>query len=184
MKLPLSGSQTVGPYFAIGMGALYTDAIPMPAGSDPIIIEGRLLDGEGEPVPDGVLEIWQSDPQGSYSATPSAEPIGFARISTAPDGSFRFTTTKPDPIAYDSHSTQAPHLLVLVYARGLQRNLVTRMYFPDESSNAADPILQLVPAERCRSLIATLTSPGILQWDIHLRGNPAKSQPETVFFAW
>jgi protocatechuate 3,4-dioxygenase alpha subunit len=189
MSLPLSGSQTVGPYFSIGLSPLCTEEVASGAPGKAITVEGHLLDGEGVPVPDGFLEIWQADGDGQYitnkPASSAAEAVGFGRIRTGPDGSFRFKTIKPGAVPYDAERMQAPHLLVLVFMRGLLRNLVTRLYFPEEPANLTDPILQLVPVERRSTLIAQAGSkPGTYHWDIVMRQQEANTKPETVFFAW
>jgi len=189
MSLPLSGSQTVGPYFSIGLLPLCTEEVACGAQGEAIIVEGHLLDGEGVPVPDGFLEIWQADGSGQYisgkPASSMGEAVGFGRIKTGPDGGFRFKTIKPGAVPYDAERLQAPHLVVLVFMRGLLRHLVTRLYFPDEPANLTDPVLQLVPAERRSTLIAQASGkPGTLHWDIVMRQPEANTKPETVFFAW
>ena len=189
MSLPLSGSQTVGPYFAIGLSPLCSEEVASGAQGETVVVEGHLLDGNRAPVPDGFLEIWQADGNGQYisgkPASSTGEAVGFGRIRTGPDGGFRFTTIKPGAVPYDADRLQAPHLVVLVYMRGLLRNLVTRLYFPDEPANLTDPILQLVPAERRSTLIAqTGGKPGTLHWDIVMREQESNAKPETVFFAW
>jgi protocatechuate 3,4-dioxygenase alpha subunit len=187
MRLPLTGSQTVGPYFAIGLQPLCSDAVARPEPEEQIWIEGSLIDSNGVPIPDGFLEIWQADSDGRYVQHPPASfaptAAGFGRISTSPNGHFRFSTVKPGPVPFDAEQMQAPHLVVLVYMRGLLRNLVTRMYFPDEPANAIDPVLQLVPEERRSTLIARAgAESGVLHWNVVMR-DLADSQ-ETVFFAW
>jgi protocatechuate 3,4-dioxygenase alpha subunit len=189
MSLPLSGSQTVGPYFSIGLAPLCSEEVASVAQGEAVIVEGNLLDGEGVAIPDGFLEIWQANGDGRYimnkPASSAAEAVGFGRIRTRPDGSFRFATIKPGAVPYDAERMQAPHLVVLVYMRGLLRNLVTRIYFADELANLTDPILQLVPAERRSTLIAQAGSkPGTLHWDIVMQQQEANAKPETVFFAW
>jgi protocatechuate 3,4-dioxygenase alpha subunit len=188
MSLPLSGSQTVGPYFAIGLAPLCSQQVASTSGGQTVAIEGQLLDGAGAPIPDGFLEIWQADGNGEYGPTEAADSLhqasGFGRVGTGPEGRFRFTTIKPGVVPYDCDRMQAPHLLILVYMRGLLRNLVTRLYFPDDPANLTDPILQLVPAERRSTLIAQAGDPGRLHWNIVMRQDAANSKPETVFFAW
>ena len=189
MSLPLSGSQTVGPYFSIGLAPLCSEEVVSVAQGEAVIVEGNLLDGEGVAIPDGFLEIWQANGDGRYimnkPASSAAEAVGFGRIRTRPDGSFRFATIKPGAVPYDAERMQAPHLVVLVYMRGLLRNLVTRIYFADELANLTDPILQLVPAGRRSTLIAHSGSkPGTFHWDIVMREQKSNAKPETVFFAW
>jgi protocatechuate 3,4-dioxygenase alpha subunit len=200
MPLPLTPTQTVGPYFAIGLSWLNGGPLRGPGsdGSDTglagpalegerVAFTGRVLDGDGRPVDDAVLEIWQADARGRYAAPrgPDDPPpafTGFGRIATAKDGSFGFTTVKPGPVPGPGGAPQAPHLAVTVMMRGLLRHLCTRVYFPDESTaNAADPVLGAVPAERRPTLVARpLPGAGgvrLLGWDVRLQG-----PDETVFF--
>lgn len=170
-------SQTVGPFLSIVLP--WADGAAMVA-SGGITIGGRLTDGAGDPVPDGLVEIWQADPDGRFPHP--ADPRGaadyagfrsFGRCPTDADGNFAFRTLKPGCV----DGEQAPHIDVTVFARGLLKHLVTRIYFPDEAaSNAADPTLQsLSPDERAR-LIAVDTDDG-LRFDIRLQGDD-----ETPFF--
>jgi protocatechuate 3,4-dioxygenase, alpha subunit len=182
MKFVPTGSQTVGPFFAIGLNHLCTQPASVDSGT--VRIQGRIIDGNGDAVPDAVLEIWQADRQGCYAteaAHPSGYAVGFRRIASEDLGCFSFTACRPGPVPFDNLREQAPHLVVLVFARGLLRHLITRMYFPDEPSNATDPILQSLPADRRETLIARSgnLSAATLTWDIVLQG-----VAETVFFAW
>jgi protocatechuate 3,4-dioxygenase alpha subunit len=186
MSLLTTPSQTVGPYLRIGFLPLLIDAIA-PAGvpGERITIQGRMSDGDGKPVNDGVLEIWQADAQGNYAhpehgqKTVAANAFrGFGRILTDGGGAFRFTTIKPGPVAGPDGRQQAPHLVVTVFMRGMLRHLITRMYFPDEPLNDTDPVLQRVPVDRRGTLVATAGSKkSILEWNVVSQG-PA----ETVFF--
>jgi protocatechuate 3,4-dioxygenase alpha subunit len=188
MSVPSTGSQTVGPYYSIGLDPQCAHSIPMPDNGDKLLIRGSLLDGRGVGIPDGFLELWQADTEGHYisrAAESVAEAQGFARIKTGPAGEFEFTTTKPGSVPYDGSRMQAPHLVVLVYMRGLLRNLVTRLYFPDDPLNATDPVLQLVPENRRSTLIATRDDgPMTLRWDIVMRQEKPADRDETVFFVW
>ncbi len=153
-------SQTVGPFFGFALPFPADHAAVEPGTPGALRIEGQLLDGAGEPVPDGLLEAWQGDQ--------------FARCGTDPEGTFRFVVRKPDP----GPDGQAPHLQVAVFARGLLRHLMTRVYFPDEGpANAADPALQAVDAGRRHTLVGR-DDAGVLHWDVRLQG-----EEETVFFA-
>jgi protocatechuate 3,4-dioxygenase alpha subunit len=155
-------SQTVGPYFALGLLDRRANEL-VPEG---IRITGRVLDGAGEPVPDAMVEIWQADDCGRYR-----HDFGWGRAGCDAEGRFSFVTRKPGPV-----EGQAPHLSVLVFARGLLKAARTRMYFPDEeAANATDPVLSAV--DDARRLIARSTEDG-LEFDIHLQG-----EDETVFFA-
>ncbi len=129
------------------------------------------------------MEFWQADAEGGYpsSAMPLEGVPGFARVATDDRGSFCVDTVKPGPVAGPGKQTQAPHIVVLIFMRGLLLHLATRIYFPGEPGNDTDPILALVPAERQRTIIARADpqNPHQLEWNVILQGND-----ETVFFAW
>jgi protocatechuate 3,4-dioxygenase alpha subunit len=187
MSLITTSSQTVGPYVKIGFEALAVENLaPAPAAGERVTLHGRLLDGDGKPVNDGVVEIWQANAQGKYAHPEDAQdkPIdksfrGFGRSLTKSDGGFRFSTVKPGPVPGPSGTMQAPHIVVTVFARGMLKHLITRVYFPDEPANASDPVLKLVPSDRRSTLIAKRVAgeKGALEWNIVIQG-----QDETVFF--
>jgi protocatechuate 3,4-dioxygenase alpha subunit len=185
MKLLPTASQTVGPYLHIGLEWLTIDRLARPdCPGQHIKIEGRVLDGDGMPVPDALLEIWQANANGRYAHPEDAHeaPVttgfrGFGRVPTDADGRFRFFTIRPGPVSDPHGGLQAPHILVSVFMRGLLKRLVTRIYFPDEPRNADDGVLRLVPAERRETLVARAVATGELQWNIILQG-----AGETVFF--
>jgi protocatechuate 3,4-dioxygenase, alpha subunit len=183
MTLPVTGSQTVGPYFRIGMAQLFREDLASEGVSGVrVTIHGRVLDGDGAPIPDATIEIWQADAQGKYFGTEFTEQTsfrGFARVPTNDRGEFRFITIKPGSVAGPSDSVQAPHLVVLVFMRGLLRHLVTRIYFADEAANQSDPILKLVPTERRHTLLAKPENAdaATFAWNVRLQGDD-----ETVFF--
>lgn len=190
MSLHTTGSQTVGPYFSIGLERMYIPSVASPeTPGEHVTIRGRVLDGDGQPVPDAMLETWQADATGNYPSFADAQSaaeanfLGFGRVPTDDEGWFSLSTIKPGRIAGPGEVLQAPHLVVLVFMRGLLMHLVTRMYFPDEPSNADDTVLQLAPSERRHTLIARRPSAeddfpaNTLLWDIHLQGDE-----ETVFF--
>jgi protocatechuate 3,4-dioxygenase alpha subunit len=165
-------SQTVGPFFSIGMS---WDAGPfvVPEGTDGAFwIRGAMSDGAGRPVPDGVVEIWQRGPDGRFPAIPGGF-RGFGRSSTDERGGFEFHTVKPGAV------DGAPYLDVAVFARGLLNHLFTRIYFADEqAANASDPVLAAIGDEAARrSLMAEPTRDGY-RFDIRLQG-----EHETAFFA-
>jgi protocatechuate 3,4-dioxygenase, alpha subunit len=186
-KVP-TASQTVGPFFSIGFsGMCRAELVPHAAAGAGVTVRGRVLDGEGNPVPDAVLEIWHADRDGKYDSRTADEtrgaegvPPGFGRVATNDQGEFRFTTRKPGAVRELDGRVQAPHLAVVLFMRGLLRHLVTRIYFTGESANAMDLILNLVPPERRATLLAVASSdtPGEFVWDIRLQG-----ERETVFFA-
>ncbi len=179
-------SQTVGPFFSIGLSALCRPGIEC-AGEkgNRVTIRGRILDGDGEPVPDALLEIWQGDvSKKPYQGERTIErtktlPFGFGRIATNECGEFQFSTRKPAARRDEDGTIHAPHLVVLVLMRGLLRHLVTRIYFAGEAANEEDMVLKLVPAGRRETLLAMPSpdSDNDLRWDIHLQG-----ERETVFF--
>jgi protocatechuate 3,4-dioxygenase, alpha subunit len=182
-----SGSQTVGPFFSIGLLYLCGNCVVPSAGKASIEVFGRLLDERLAGITDAVIEIWQADERGNYLAEdwnePGADPRdipGFVRVATDDEGQFSFTTVKPGPVPYDDDRMQAPHLVVLIFMRGLLRNLVTRMYFPDEPLSAADPVLGLIPEDRRDTLVARKAAGSSgLEWTIITRG-----EAETAFFEW
>jgi protocatechuate 3,4-dioxygenase alpha subunit len=182
-------SQTVGPFFHPSM---FRDAVPQSVltqaatQGERIRIEGRIVDGAGEGVPDALVELWQANAYGLYlhPADQRDLPVdpaftGFARSQTEADGRYWFDTIRPGLVPFDAERMQAPHINLTIFARGLLNHLLTRLYFEDEPGNASDPILQLVPTERRATLIAarraddTLT---IYTLDIVLQG-----ERQTVF---
>jgi protocatechuate 3,4-dioxygenase alpha subunit len=151
-----------------------------------VTIQGRIFDGDGAPVPDGMIEIWQANAHGKYNHPEDVQdkPVepgftGYGRIPTDESGSFSFTTVKPGPVPGPDGKMQAPHIAVSVFMRGLLRRLVTRIYFPDEAANAGDYVLNLVESSRRWTLIARKVSghDGVLEWNVVAQG-----ADETVFF--
>ena len=171
MGEPPTPSQTVGPFFGVGLPYQGSEQIVAPDMPEAIRIEGQVLDGHGDPVPDALLEVWQPEQYGRDGLN------GFGRCRTDAEGAFHFVTVKPGPTVAPDGRMQAPHLNITVFARGLLRHLVTRMYFPSEASaNAADPVLGMVPAGRRATLIARQEA-NVLHFDVRLQG-----ENETVFF--
>ena len=175
-------SQTVGPYLAIG---LPWDDGPtvVPEGTPGAVwIRGVVTDGERNPVPDAMIETWQADPQGRFDHPDDPRGRvegfrGFGRCPTKPDGSYAILTLLPGTIPGEGGATQAPHIDVSVFARGLLNRVVTRVYFPENTAaNAADPVLKSVPADRRGTLVAEKTEDGY-RFDVRLQG-----EAETVFF--
>jgi protocatechuate 3,4-dioxygenase alpha subunit len=179
-------SQTVGPYLSIGLP--WPDGpFVVPEGTPGAIrIRGHLLDGAGDPVPDGLIETWQADPAGRFDHPDDPRGRerfegfrGFGRSPTDEEGAWEILTLKPGAVPGPDGTTQAPHLAVSVFARGLLNRVVTRIYFADEeAANAADPVLAAIEDPAARgTLIARATEDGY-RLDIHLQG-----PDETVFFA-
>lgn len=187
MNLLATASQTVGPFFHIGLEKLcVADLAKSAASGEKVPIHGRVLDGDGKPVNDALIEIWQANAQGKYSHPDDVQdkPLdagfkGFGRIATGDNGEFRFVTIKPGRVPGPRGTLQAPHLVVAVFMRGLLKQLVTRIYFAHDHANAEDTVLKLVPVERRHTLMARepAGSQGALEWNVILQG-----QDETVFF--
>jgi protocatechuate 3,4-dioxygenase alpha subunit len=191
-KLRQTPSQTVGPYFAYGLSPEqygYQQSLASIAGSqmaegdiegERIRVEGCVFDGNGAPISDALIEVWQADSLGRYAHP--ADPRGsnntfkgFGRCGTGTDAQHRFwfDTIKPGKVGDD----QAPHLNVIVTMRGMLLHAFTRIYFSDEPANATDSVLRLVPAERRGTLIAIRQQGNVYRFDIHMQGDR-----ETVFF--
>jgi protocatechuate 3,4-dioxygenase alpha subunit len=186
----LTSSQTVGPFFAPTL--LREDArrnvlTRQETAGERIRIVGHVFAGDGVPVPDALVEIWQANAYGRYNHPADHGPapldpsfLGFGRSGTAEDGSYWFETVKPGPVPFDGERLQAPHICVTVFARGLLNHVVTRLYFEDEPTNTGDPVLQSVPDDRRATLLAR-RGPGntavVYRFDIVLQG-----AGETAFF--
>lgn len=174
MSLRATTSRTVGPYLHIGLTWLITEELAAKAvPGERIRIEGRVIDGDGKPVNDALVEIWQADSRGEYG---SKQFRGFGRSATDDTGRYRFSTIKPGRVPGPGSKLQAPHIGVNVFMRGQLKQLVSRIYFPGDSANAEDAVLALVPAARRDTLIAKQAG-AILEWNIILQG-----PEETVFF--
>ena len=191
MGAKLTPSQTVGPFFAYGLaakqygypdnqiagGVLVGEGTP----GERIRIAGHVFDGEGAPIPDALVEIWQADAAGRYPGVggSNAEFAGFGRQGTGADSAcrFDFQTVKPGKV----DGRQAPHITVIVFMRGLLTHVYTRLYFSDEApANAVDPVLAAVPASRRHTLIASrdpLAVDALYLFDIRMQG-----KDETVYF--
>jgi protocatechuate 3,4-dioxygenase, alpha subunit len=184
MSLRASTSQTIGPYLRIGLEWMQIeDMAPKGVPGERVAIRGRVLDADGKPVNDAAVEIWQANSQGRYAHPEDKQdkPIdaafrGYGRSLTDDNGAFRFNTIKPGRVPGPGGKLQAPHLSVTIFMRGLLKQLQTRIYFPDDPSNAEDPVLALVPAERRSTLIARRNGEA-LEWNVVLQG-----KGETVFF--
>jgi protocatechuate 3,4-dioxygenase alpha subunit len=172
----LTPSQTAGPYLSIGLlRELVPAALVDPGDPRAIRIHGRLLDGAGDPVTDGMVEIWQANADGRYGDEAFG---GFGRAGTQDEGRFAFVTVKPGRVAWPDGGVQAPHLAVGVFARGLLKRVATRIYFPDEvEANETDPVLSALTGAQRETLIPVPDGDG-LRFDIHLQGSA-----ETTFFA-
>jgi protocatechuate 3,4-dioxygenase alpha subunit len=185
MDLTPTPSQTVGPYLHLGL----TDAwsISRIAGDgakgERVWLTFRVLDGNGAPVPDAMIELWQADSAGNYANQESSADgtafRGFGRLATAEDGSCTFETIRPGCVPGPGETVQAPHINVSILGRGILKRLSTRVYFAGEPANASDPALTLVPENRSATMLAQPDPARTSDWifDVHLRG-----EGETVFF--
>ena len=200
----ITPSQTVGPFFAYGLTpkgrcewdpnghyswkeTIGSDLVTPDATGTRIRIEGRVLDGDGLPINDAMIEIWQADAQGRYAhprdsrALPNTKFKGFGRSATDKNGVYSFDTIKPGAVAGANGKPQAPHIVVCVFSRGMLRQIYTRIYFSDEvAANGADAVLNVVPADRRATLIAhkeTGSGVPLYRFDIRVQGDN-----ETVFF--
>lgn len=163
-------SQTIGPFFHDALLATDLSRLVPPEHPEAVRIEGAVYDGAGESVTDAMVEV--QDPN------PTDDSTGFGRSGTTNGGEFSFVTLKPDPVAGPNGETQAPHLLVSIFARGLLKRLVTRIYFPDEeAANAADPVLDSIADARLRETLVARAVEGGFHFDIHLQG-----KRQTAFF--
>jgi protocatechuate 3,4-dioxygenase alpha subunit len=192
MNLVPIPSQTAGPFFHLGLtahrsiGNLAAAGVP----GERIQLTCRVLDGEGVPVDDAMIEIWQADAAGRYNhsddvrqgnalpAPAGAEFHGFGRLATDDHGMCTFATIKPGRVPGNGNIFQAPHVNVSVFARGILKRLATRAYFAGDPANHEDPVLNLVPLDRRDTLLAHgHAQPNEWHFDIHLCGDS-----ETVFF--
>lgn len=167
-RVPLTPSQTVGPFFHPAM--LNTEVpqhvliVPETEG-ERIRIEGRIFDGAGAPVPDALVEIWQANAYGRYNhpdddSDAPLDPtfVGYARSETDEDGRYWFKTIRPGAVKFDRDRMQAPHVSLTIFGRGLLNHVFTRLYFADDPATASDPVLQYVPEERRATLLAQRAS--------------------------
>ena len=186
MALPPTPSQTIGPFYHFALPFPGAERLVDPGDPDAVRIAGTVYDGAGEPVTDAMVEVWQANRSGRYAHPdddrddiPLEEGfVGFGRSATDPEGRYWFATVKPGRVPGPDGTLQAPHIAVNVLARGLLRQLPTRIYFPDETeANAADPVLSSIEDEAARATLIAREDGGVLRFDIRLQGDG-----ETVFF--
>ena len=183
-------SQTIGPFHRIMVPWESGANLVAPEDPSAIRIQGRLFDGAGKPVDDSVIEVWQANVHGRYAHTEDTREVplvagfdGFGRAITDGQGRFAIVTVKPGCVPGPGETVQAPHISLSVFARGLLKHLVTRIYFADETgANGEDPVLQSIEdAGRRGTLLAVRRkdgeTPPVYEFDIHLQG-----PRETVFF--
>ncbi|MBP8948424.1 MAG: protocatechuate 3,4-dioxygenase subunit alpha [Candidatus Promineofilum sp.] len=213
MTVELTPVQTVGPYFSLGLMGEGNNVLARPdTEGQRIRIEGHIFDGDGDPLFNVLLEIWQANAHGRYNHPLDQRPvpldpafIGFGRASTDAKGFYWFETIKPGRVLREDGGLQAPHIVVTVHASGVAYPLITRLYFADEPSNESDTLLQYISRDRRSTLLATpeqREGMTVYRFDIVLRGqaeelvlegkimaDASKDAPsgagkaETVFFA-
>jgi protocatechuate 3,4-dioxygenase alpha subunit len=189
MSLIPSASQTVGPFFNFALTANSNLGILAHEGAEGerIRMAFRVVDADGAPTPgDALIELWQADAKGCYAHAldPRAgerDPnfYGFGRLETDANGECVFETVKPGPVPDGGGGTQAPHINVVILARGLLKHLHARVYFAGELANAHDPVLSLVGEERRATLLANPRAGQPNTWFIEIR---LQGEAETVFF--
>lgn len=181
-----TASQTVGPFFHLGCTACGTveNLVKPETKGEWILLTCRVIDGDGVPINDAMIEIWQANTEGKYNhpddrQAKALDPTfnGFGRMATDENGICAFKTIRPGRVPGNNGELQAAHINVSVFARGVLKRLATRIYFAGDSSLANDPVLVLVPADRRSTLEAKETRPGEWNFNIHLCG-----PDETVFF--
>ncbi|HWK47060.1 MAG TPA: protocatechuate 3,4-dioxygenase subunit alpha [Stellaceae bacterium] len=185
MAFALTQSQTIGPFFnAVLRPDAWSDLVGPGAQGTVIQLEGRVIDGQGAPVTDATVEIWQANAAGRYDHPEDTQdkPLdpafhGFGRAPTDPEGRFRFRTVLPGPVPGLGNVLQAPHVNVSVFARGLLNRVVTRIYFAGNALNDTDPVLSALSEAERTTLLANPAGGGVWQLDIILQG-----EGETVFF--
>jgi len=185
VTLPETPSQTIGPFFAVGL--CWPDGPAVVADGTPgaVWVGGQVIDGAGDPVPDALVETWQADGQGRFahpddpSGSTRSGFQGFGRCATDTEGRWAVRTVRPGPLPAPDGGLEAPHIDVSVFARGLLNRLVTRVYFPDEpDANAADPLLASIADPAARARLVGVADGDRLCFDIRLQG-----ERETPFFA-
>jgi protocatechuate 3,4-dioxygenase alpha subunit len=169
-----TASQTVGPFFHVAGNMDLGCVVRQAAGGQRIRLACRVIDGDGLPVPDALIELWQADTRGNYG-DPSFG--GFGRLAADENGVCVFETVRPGRVAGLNGVPQAPHINLIVFARGLLKHLYTRVYFAGDPANADDAVLAMIPAERRETLLAQAGAPETWNFEIHLCGDR-----ETVFF--
>ena len=166
-----TAAQTIGPYWHLIEDKSFADLTRFGATGEVITLTGIMTDGNGDPVGDACVEIWQSSPPTSDTFP------GYGRAAPDPTGTFRLTTLKPGPVPGRGNTQQAPHIAINILARGIITRLYTRAYFDGDPLNATDPLLGMIeePARRA-TLLARHEGHNVWRLDIRLQGDN-----ETVF---
>ncbi len=182
-KMGVTPSQTIGPFFKFGTEWMASEDIVSQGASGAIVLQGTVYDGAGDPVPDAMLEVWQADQVGKFPPDTTEGWTGFARRLTDADGRYVIRTVKPGRVPDATGELQAPHIAMVVFARGLLKPVFTRVYFSDESdANASDPLLAELEDSQARSTLLAALEDGRYRFDIRLQ--ESSRGPETQFFAF
>jgi len=189
LSVELTPSQTIGPFFHDALIDEDRSELVAPDHPSVIRIEGTVYDGAGDVVPDAMVEIWQANPAGRYNDPKDDRedlPLGpetfsgFGRSATVDGGKFYFVTLKPGALPGPRGQAQAPHIWVSVFARGLLKRAVTRLYFPEEEeANQSDPVLSSIDDPELRRTLIAVDEGGFLRFDIRLQGDN-----QTLFFGF
>jgi protocatechuate 3,4-dioxygenase, alpha subunit len=190
MALIPTASQTVGPFYAVGLDRPELADLTHggKARGERIVVEGQVRDGDGLGVADAMLEIWQANAAGKYDHVEDRQEkprdphfTGFGRTFTDKNGRYRFTTIRPGAVPGRGNTLQAPHILMTIFARGLLKHLVTRLYFADlAAANETDPVLGKIEDEAARRSLLAEPAGGaipVYRFDVVLQGDG-----ETAFF--
>jgi len=189
LRVELTPSQTIGPFFHDALIDEDRSELVAPDHPSAIRIEGTIYDGAGDVVPDAMVEIWQANPAGRYNGPKDDRedlPLdpetfsGFGRSATVDGGKFYLVTLKPGALPGPRGQAQAPHIWVSIFARGLLKRAVTRLYFPEEEeANQSDPVLSSIEDPELRRTLIAVDEGGFLRFDIRLQGDN-----QTLFFGF
>ena len=170
-----TSSQTIGPFWHLIEHPEWADLTRFGAAGDRIRLSGTVIDGDGNPVTDAAVELWQADP-------PAGEHFpAFGRSRTDEAGRFQFTTVRPGPVAGRGNALQAPHFAITILARGLLKALTTRVYFAGEPLNEGDPLLSSIEDPKRRATLLA-KSDGADGWRMDIRlQRGTRGETETVF---
>lgn len=183
IQLGKTPSQTIGPFFRFGTEWLAEEDVVARDYPGSIVLKGTIYDGAGSPLPDAMIEILHADETGAFSSDTSASFRGFARRLTDDSGNYAIRTVKPGKVRSPRGDLQAPHIAVVVFARGLLKPVFTRIYFPNEPGNESDQVLSAIEDDSARAtLVAQRDADGAYRFDVRLQDSP--KGPETQFFVF
>jgi protocatechuate 3,4-dioxygenase, alpha subunit len=170
-----TAGQTIGPFWHLIEHSEWADLTRFGAVGARMTLTGSVVDGDGNPVTDAAVELWQSDPPADDRFP------GFGRSRTDERGEFHFITVKPGPVPGRGNTQQAPHFAIALHARGLLKGLVTRAYFAGEPLNETDPLLSSIENPNRRATLIAQPD-GAARWRINIRLQRGPyNEAETVF---